>query len=45
MLVLLVDAIILNVAHLVTPHVNLGYSGTLLSPQYKELSGFTINST
>jgi hypothetical protein len=29
------------VAHLLTPHVNLGYSGTLLPPQSKGLSGFT----
>jgi hypothetical protein len=36
----LVDAIPLNVAHLLTPYVNLGYSGTLLPPQSKGLSGF-----
>jgi hypothetical protein len=29
------------VAHLLTPHVNLGYSGTLLPPQSKGLSSFT----
>jgi hypothetical protein len=31
----------LDVAHLLTPHVNLGDSGTLLLPKSKWLSGFT----
>jgi hypothetical protein len=41
MLVLMVDAIPMDVAHLLTLHVNLGYSGTLLPPQSKGLSSFT----
>jgi hypothetical protein len=36
-----VDIILLNVAHLLTKHVRLSYSGSLLPPQSKWQSGFT----